>query len=328
MNDAHAPPSPSALEIRHLRLIQAVAHEGGVTRAAGRLHLSQSAISHQLVDLERALGTRLFDRVGRRMVITEAGAKLLAGAERVLRDLRSMEQELTAMREDARTALRVTTSCYTSYRWLPAALHHFAKSHAKVDVSIVLEATSRAEEALDKDEVDFAIMTRVPRDPGLASELVVESDLVLVGRPDHPVLQRGGLSRGAVKWTDLRGATLLMHDVSTEHLARIERAVRDGDGDATPSAEGVRVQKIPLTEALLELARAGSGVVLVDRWIVEPHLPGRRKLVALPLTPVYPRRFHAVWRRTNPRGLPLRELSQIIRRESAQPGAARRVRAR
>ena len=69
------PGSRLVLEVRHLKLIQAIAREGSVTRAAPSLNLSQSALSHQLLNLERDLGAKLFDRVGKRMVPTHAGAQ-------------------------------------------------------------------------------------------------------------------------------------------------------------------------------------------------------------------------------------------------------------
>src|SRR5262245_30515671 len=106
------PPPPSRLEVRHLRLVQAVADEQSVTRAAGRLHLSQSAVSHQLLDLERDLGTRLFDRIGKRMVPTPAGARVLSYAERLLGELSTLERDIVELQRDVRVPLRITTSCY------------------------------------------------------------------------------------------------------------------------------------------------------------------------------------------------------------------------
>src|SRR5205823_9728821 len=117
---------------------------------------------HQLVDLERGLGARLFDRVGKRMVPTELGARMIAGAEHVLGALAALELSLAG--EPARVPLRVTSSCFTSYNWLPAALAHFGTSHPEVELDIVLEATRRAVPALAADEVDFAIVTDPPRD--------------------------------------------------------------------------------------------------------------------------------------------------------------------
>jgi LysR family transcriptional regulator for metE and metH len=82
------------LEVRDLRLVQAIAESGGATRAARQLHLSQSAVSHQLRGLEQRLGLELFRREGRRLVITAAGQKLVDLAHQVLAPLLQAELEL------------------------------------------------------------------------------------------------------------------------------------------------------------------------------------------------------------------------------------------
>jgi LysR family transcriptional regulator, regulator for metE and metH len=316
MQNTHDQPR-SCIELRHLRLVAAIAAEESVTRAAGRLHLSQSAVSHQLVALERELGTRLFDRVGKRMVPTAAGRRVLGSAERLLAELCALERDLHDHKADARVPLRITTSCYTSYHWLPAALTSFGKTHPRVELTIVLEATRRATEALLADEVDVAIVTDPPRDEGFERVELSASELIALVSPSHPVLTRGGARRGSVRWGDLRGAVVLVHDIAEHDLGRLHAAVREswqresGERLATP----VEVRKIPLSEALVELARAGSGVGIVDRWTVADKLGGS-DLLGLPLVPRAPRTFHATWRRANPRALPMDELVKVIRAAS------------
>ena len=86
----HTVPLPQ-IEVRHLALVTEIADTGSVTRAAERLHLTQSALSHQLRDIESRLATPLFLRLGRRMVLTPAGERVLSSARRVLDDLARTE---------------------------------------------------------------------------------------------------------------------------------------------------------------------------------------------------------------------------------------------
>lgn len=304
----------TSLEVRHLRLVRAIAGEANVTRAARHLHLSQSAVSHQLCDLERDLGTRLFDRVGKRMVPTAAGAHLLAHATRLLTELADLERDLSAMRASSRPRLRITTSCYTSYGWLPTAIASFASDHAATDIDLVIEATRRAVPALVADEVDLAIVTEPPTDPTYEHVRLVDSELAVIAHRRHPVAARA--KKGTLRWSALRDVEILMQDITDADFARLTEAVREswrresGQRIAGP----VAVRKIPLDEALIELARAGRGVALVDRWTVERRLG--KDLVALRLAPRAPRTFHAVWRRSNPRDLPVKELLEHLRRAS------------
>src|SRR5690348_10181522 len=110
------------LEVRHLQLVAAVADVGSLTRAGDRLHLTQSALSHQLRDVESRLGAALFLRVGKRLVLTPAGERLLAAARDILDRLEHAERDIRQMGKDRAAVLRLTTECYTCYHWLPPLL--------------------------------------------------------------------------------------------------------------------------------------------------------------------------------------------------------------
>jgi LysR family transcriptional regulator for metE and metH len=305
---------PDRLEVRHLKLMRAVGEAGSVTRAAGVLHLSQSAVSHQLLDLERDLGARLFDRVGKRMVPTLVGAHLIDGARRLLGELAQLER--SALGHKARVPLRIASSCFTSYNWLPAALAQFGTSHPHVELDIVIEATRRAVPALVADEVDFVIVTDPPRDEAWCTDQVIVSDLVALASPQHPVCKRA--RRDGLRWGALHDHEILVPDIADSDLTRLDHAVRaswlrdTGERLVNP----IVVRKIPLSEALLELARAGTGVAIIDRWTVAGQRA--RRLRVFPLVPPAPRTFHAVWRRANPRRLPMQELTAIVKSHGAR----------
>src|SRR4029453_16864185 len=101
------------LEVRHLQLVSAVADVGSLTRAGDRLHLTQSALSHQLRDIESRLGTALFLRVGKRLVLTPAGERLLASAREVLERLDRTETEIRQMAPDRAGLIRITPQGHT-----------------------------------------------------------------------------------------------------------------------------------------------------------------------------------------------------------------------
>ena len=128
------------LEIRHLRLVAAVAGVGSLTRAGDRLHLTQSALSHQLRDIESRLGAALFLRVGKRLVLTRRRAAARLGPRRP----RTAGPDRARHPRDGRDragGLRITTECYTCYHWLPPLLLRYRRTFPKVEVRIDVDAT-------------------------------------------------------------------------------------------------------------------------------------------------------------------------------------------
>jgi LysR family transcriptional regulator for metE and metH len=109
-------------EMRHLQLVRAIANAGTLTQAGLVLNLTQSALSHQLRDIESRLGVRLFSRDGRRLTPTAAGLTLLDTANQVITIIERSEDAVRQAAGGERGLLRLTTECYTCYHWLPPVL--------------------------------------------------------------------------------------------------------------------------------------------------------------------------------------------------------------
>ena len=152
------------VEMRHLQLVRAIAEFGTLTQAGLSLNLTQSALSHQLRDIESRLGVRLFDRAGRRLTATPAGRKLLAAADDVLGLVERTEHAIREEAADGTQLLRLTTECYTCYHWLPALLQAYGRVQPGVEVRIDVSATDRPIPALVDGQVDVALVSeRSPR---------------------------------------------------------------------------------------------------------------------------------------------------------------------
>ncbi|HVG22622.1 MAG TPA: LysR substrate-binding domain-containing protein [Thermoanaerobaculia bacterium] len=255
------------LEIRHLQLVDAITSEGSVTAAAERLHVTQSALSHQLREIESRLGTPLFLRVNRRLALAPAGERLLQSARRVLEELRTAEEDIGRLASHQDGVIRVSTECYTCYQWLPPLLAPFHRQYPGVDVEIVPDVTRRAVEALLARKIDLALTHHVRRDPRLRVTPVFDDELVVIVPRGHALA-----SRDFVTASDLATEHLIMHAPAEEsHFAK------------TLLREGVRPRRhsvVVLTEAIVELVRAGAGISAVPHWTVARHLRGG-DLVAL-----------------------------------------------
>src|SRR5437764_990978 len=194
------------LEVRHLQLVAAVADVGSLTRAGDRLHLTQSALSHQLRDIESRLGAPLFLRIGKRLVLTPAGERLLASARDVLAQLQRTEEEIRQMGREKAGVLRLTTECYTCYHWLPPLLMHYRRAFPRVEVRIDVDATHHPVEMLLAGKIDIGIVSSKINDRRLVVKPVFEDEVVLIASKRHRFAQQTH-----VKITDLRDETLFVY---------------------------------------------------------------------------------------------------------------------
>ena len=247
------------LDIRHLKLIVAVTEEKSVTRAGERLHLTQSALSHQLRDIEDRLGTQLFLRLNKRMLPTQAGERLLATARQVLDELKRVEDDIAQMASHKQGALRLSTECYTCYHWLPDLLKEFNRKFPDVEVRIILEATRQPIQALLNGKLDLAIVSRVPRDKRLRYQPLFKDEVVAIMMPGHPLSAR----------------PYLYVEPKESDLFRLLFT----PAGVTPA----KVSQVQLTEAILEMVKAGLGVSVMARWAVKEQVESGQ-LVARPLT--------------------------------------------
>jgi LysR family transcriptional regulator for metE and metH len=291
---------PVGLEVRHFQLVAAVADTGSLAAASLKLHLTPSALSHQLRDAEQRLGGRLFQRRHRRLLLTGAGERLLASARRVLAEI----DGLRSGREAAEDLIRLSTGCYTVYGWLPPVLRRWQREHPRVELRIVLEATRQPIPALLAGDLDLALTTDAPRNPRLASTRLVEDELVLLVPRGHPLDRRGR----PVSAEELAGEHLLVYDAPREQLDVFTRVLWPA------GLEPRRVSRVPLTEALIELVRGGVGVATLASWIL-PEGAERKGLAVQRLTARGIRRRWNAVARAGSRSAPLARFVQILKSE-------------
>src|SRR5215211_1285163 len=179
-------PAPHTVEVRHLRLVAAIASRGSLTSAAELLGLTQPALSHQLRELETKLRTPLFMRTARRMVPTPAGEQLTQLAESILAEVDGFERQIADGEfAEARGTIRLATECYTAYHWLPAVLRAFRDRWPGVDLRIAPEHTSSPTSALREGVLDLAIVHRAVSDKRIRLDPLFDDELVVVMAPDH-----------------------------------------------------------------------------------------------------------------------------------------------
>jgi LysR family transcriptional regulator for metE and metH len=249
------------LEIRHLKLVDAIARDGGMTRAAGRLNLTQSALSHQLREIEDRLGTPLFLRLKKKMLLTEAGEKVLASSRLILDELQRTEDSVRRLSSGQEGVLRISTQCNTCYHWLPSMLKTFNARFPKVEVQIVVEATNSPVDALLEGKLDIAIVHKQTLDKQLTYYPLFQDELLVVTHPDHPFA-----SRPFLRAQDFSDESLIIYSNMKEDSIIFQQIL-------TPAAVSPKnVIRVMLTEAIVEMVKAGIGISVLAKWAVAPYI--------------------------------------------------------
>ena len=269
-----------ALEVRDIRLVQTVAEQGSLTRAGHVLFLTQSALSRQLADLERRLGVTLFQRSGRRMVPTPAAERLIESGREIMGAVARAEEEARETAGQSHAVLRFATECYTCYHWLPTVLVEFQRQYPRVEPRIVASATRKPIPALLKGQLDVAVVSTALRDRRVEVTPLFRDEFVAVVSPTHP-----WATRPYIQASDFTDEHVLLYNISRSESTLFQE-VLDPAG-VTPK----RVSRVELTEAMLELARAGLGVAMLARWAIAPYV----RSGAVAAVPITKRGLHRQW---------------------------------
>jgi LysR family transcriptional regulator for metE and metH len=261
------------LEMRHLKLVAAIAETGSVTLASNRLHLTQSALSHQLRDAEEQLGVALFERRNRRMALTPAGERLLQSARAVIDELARAEKDIRECNGNGTTkgVLRVSTECYTVYHWLPPRLKLFQHKFPAVDFQLVIEATDNPFEALLEGKLDLAIVCDPIRNRKIRYTPLFEDEVVIIVSPEHRLAGRKFAAPA-----EFANENLIIYPPKEDSTVLNRFLLPAG---ISPR----KIQEVMLTDVIIEMVRGGLGVAALAKWAVSPHLDSGA-LVGLSLT--------------------------------------------
>lgn len=259
------------LDTRQLLAFKTIVETGGFTKASRQLHLTQSALSHQIKTLETQLGMQVFARIGKRVALTQAGEVLLRYATPVLRQLLEARQTLAQLQEPGYGRLRVSSATYSCYQILPHVLREFHAMYPHVELSVASEYTNRAVEGLLGGELDLGIFVLPPSTEGLHVEPLSQDELVVIVAPSHPWARRQ-----RVQWSDLATQALITYNRASETFHQIQRELHD---------RGVTLKETMEVRhgmAVMEMVKVGLGVALVPRWVVREDVQ-EDLLIPLPL---------------------------------------------
>ncbi|KAF2332099.1 LysR family transcriptional regulator [Flavobacterium nitrogenifigens] len=249
------------MEIRHLKLIKAIVEEGSITKAIDKLHLTQSALSHQLKEAEYQLGTAIFLRVNKKLVLTKAGEKVYDVANEILTKLAETETQIKQMVFGESGEIRISTECFSSYHWLPSVLKQFHLLYPNVELKIVAEATHIPLQKLLENTIDIAIVSDTIKDNHIKYTELFQDEMVMVVSENH-----SWADKKYVVAEDFINEHLIIHSLPLETVTIHQFLL------APAKVSPKKITPMPLTEASLEMVKADMGVMSMAKWALQPHL--------------------------------------------------------
>lgn len=262
--------SNSPLELRHLKTLLAIADSGNLTRAAQKVNLTQSALSHQLKLLEAHYGLPLLERKSQPLKLSAAGRRLLELAGDVLPALGEAERDLARLRDGATGQLRIAVECHTCFDWLMPAMDTFRERWPAVELDIVSGFHADPTHLLYDDVADLAIVSESSDEALRYFPLFRHQLLALLGR-DHPLAGKPWLDAD-----DFAGETLISYPVPDEMLDLYRQLLK-------PAGIQPKRRSTELTLALVQLVASRRGIAALPAWAVQPYLE-RGYVVARPIT--------------------------------------------
>ncbi len=246
------------MDLRQLEIIRAIADTGSFTAAGEKLHVSQSAISRQILLLEEELGEPVFHRIGSRIRITAAGESLLQLSHRVFQDLQETVSSISDKRESLSGTMRLVGGMTVCLYVFPSLLAEVRRVHPNLDLKVTVGSAERSIAMLRSGAGDLGMITLPVEATDLVSVPVLEEELLLITYPTHPLAKKK-----AIQAADLDKQDFVLFETGSITRRLVESFL---------TREGVEPEIIMETEnveIIKAMVRSGLGISIIPSQAAE-----------------------------------------------------------
>lgn len=248
------------IDLKHLHTLLTLRKTGSLTRAAVALKLTQSALSHQIKQLEDHYSVALFVRKTSPVKFTPAGERLLALAETVLNAMEEANRDLYQYALGKQGALRITLECHTCYGWLLPVMDEFRKKWSEVEIDILPGFQPDPVGLLLQNKADVAIVDETELTEMVSYHSLFKYEMVAILPNEHPLTKKPWLEA-----EDFRGQTLITYAVPEERIDLCRKVLR-------PAGIPVRRKTTELTMAIIQQVASQRGIAALPVWAVSEYL--------------------------------------------------------
>lgn len=251
---------PIFLELRHLKTLLALKESGSVSLAAKRVHLTQSALSHQIKLLEDQYELTLFERKTQPLRFTPAGDRLVKLAHEILPKVAEAELDLARVKQGEVGELRIAVECHTCFDWLMPAMDTFRQSWPLIELDIVSGFHTDTVGLLLTHRADWAVVAEAEQTEGIIYRPLFSYEMVGICAKDHPLAQKD-----IWEAEDFIDETWITYPVPDDMLDLLRKVLR-------PAGINPTRRTSELTIAIIQLVASKRGIATLPYWAVKPYL--------------------------------------------------------
>ncbi|MFA0411224.1 LysR substrate-binding domain-containing protein [Vibrio splendidus] len=255
------------IELKHLRTLTTLRDSGSLTATATSLHLTQSALSHQLKDLEARIGGQLFLRKTRPVKFTSEGEILLKLADEIQPKIAKAENELASLKEDVNGRLHMAIECHSCFQWLMPALKEYQVAWPSVTLDFSSGFGFEPLPALVAGELDLVITSDIQPRSEVHYEPLFDFEMRLITAINSPLAEKP-----SIEPQDLSDITMLSYPVQKQRLDVVKHFLQPA------GVEPKKWKQADNTLMLVQMVSAGLGVAALPNWAISEF--SRQGLIA------------------------------------------------
>ncbi|PVZ70564.1 LysR family transcriptional regulator [Pelagibaculum spongiae] len=249
------------LELRHLRTLQAIRHSKSLAEAANKLHLTASALSHQLKEMEQKLGNDLLIRKSRPPRFTTAGLRLLKLADQILPVVRATERDLTRLGSGEAGRLHIAIECHSCFQWLMPCIDDYRQHWPNIEVDLSAGFNFAPMPALIRGDLDLVVTSDTSPIEGISYIPLFRYEILLALSERNPLAEKTWIEA-----EDLQNQVLINYPVDRQRLDIFCHFLEPADVEPA----GLRTSE--LTVMMLQLVASNRGVAALPNWALDEYL--------------------------------------------------------
>ncbi|MEP3210035.1 MAG: LysR family transcriptional regulator [Maribacter sp.] len=247
------------MELKYFRLIKTIAEEGSIANATERLFLTQSALSHQLRELEERLGFKVFYRTRNKWELTQEGTELYKLANKLFSTIDEGFSAIKHLKEGAKGTIKLSAECQSFFHTIPSFIQKMGVLYPEIDIDVSLGATHQTISQVLSEDIDIAIVTSKPESDVLSIIPVFNDEVFAVMHHEHTLNKFDYLDAG-----HFANVHLLINSFPLEGVAVYEKFLKPNQ--ITP----LKISAFPFTEITLAMIAANMGMMCAPKWQLAP----------------------------------------------------------